>query len=252
MAILSFKNVSKHYSTDAIALKEVTFSIQPGEFAALAGPSGSGKTTILNLAAGLDRPSEGSVLFSGKELTSLTADRLAVLRRRSFGFVFQSYNLFPVLTALENVEYPLALNHVSADERQRRAKAALEEVGLAEFCRRFPSQLSGGQQQRVAIARAIVAQPQIVFADEPTANLDSGTAEKLLLLFRKLNETKKITFLFSSHDPMVLGVAKRILQIRDGRIQTDVWVQTPLPPEPKKTARPKDLFLQSEAKGEVV
>jgi len=226
MEVLLFKEVSKDYaSANATALKEVSFSVKQGEFTALAGPSGSGKSTILNLAAGLDIPSQGKVILLDKDLTSMDGNALTILRRNSVGFVFQSYNLFPVLTALENVEYQLALKGVSQNKRRRLAEAALEEVGMKGFGKRFPAQLSGGQQQRVAIARAIVSDPKIVFADEPTANLDSTTAEKLLLLFRTLNETKKITFLFSSHDPMVLRIADRILEICDGRIKADTLRQ---------------------------
>ncbi len=219
--ILSLKDVSKEYAGDATALHTVTLSIGAGEFTALAGPSGSGKTTLLNLAAGLDKPTGGSVAFLGKEITGLSPDALARMRRKHIGFVFQSYNLFPVLTALENVEYPLALLGVAAHERHERARATLTEVGLGNFANRFPSQLSGGQQQRVAIARAIVTNPKIVFADEPTANLDSATAERLLTLFRDLNSKKQITFLFSSHDPKVLQIARRTIEMADGRIHHD-------------------------------
>ncbi len=219
--VLVFNEVSKEYGTTATALKEVSFTVKQGEFTALAGPSGSGKSTILNLAAGLNLPSKGKVLLLEKDLTQMDGNRLTLLRRKSVGFVFQSYNLFPVLTALENVEYQLALKGFSPKKRKQLAEMALEEVGMKGLGKRFPAQLSGGQQQRVAIARAIVSEPKIVFADEPTANLDSTTAERLLLLFRTLNETKKITFLFSSHDPMVLRIADRILEISDGRIKSD-------------------------------
>lgn len=226
MSILVFKSVSKKYSADATAIKEVNLTIDAGEFAALAGPSGSGKTTILNLAAGLDHPTEGIIQFLGRTLKDMPAEKLAYMRRATVGFVFQAYNLFPVLTAMENVEYPLALNDVDVKERKERALAALADVGLADLGKRFPSQLSGGQQQRVAIARAIVANPKIVFADEPTANLDSKTSEKLLQLFRDLNAKKQITFLFSSHDPMVLKCAKRILHVADGTIKKDEKVSS--------------------------
>jgi putative ABC transport system ATP-binding protein len=230
MTILSFRSVTKKYADDAAALEQVSFEIAKGEFTALAGPSGSGKSTILNLAAGLDHPTAGSVFYRGKDLSRLSSDRLALIRRSSVGFVFQSYNLFPVLTALENVEYSLALTGMATDKRRAAAKSALEEVGLSEFEKRLPAQLSGGQQQRVAIARAIVILPTIVFADEPTANLDSSSAESLLLLFRRLNESKGITFLFSSHDPRVLRVAKRVLLIADGRVANDTAIQTGLSP----------------------
>lgn len=232
MSVLTFNGVHKDYSSDAPALSGVSLSIEAGEFTALAGPSGSGKTTALNLAAGLDMPSRGSVILLGQNLQTLDRDGLTRLRRDSVGFVFQAYNLFPVLTALENVEYPLALKKVPLKERRLRATLALAEVGLEKFGKRFPSQLSGGQQQRVAIARAMVTDPQIVFADEPTANLDSRSAEKLLHLFSRLNETRETTFLFSSHDPRVLGIAKRIIELQDGKITHDTAHATTSPKRP--------------------
>lgn len=221
MKVLQFENVSKEYSKDATALKSVSFSFEKGEFAALAGPSGSGKTTILNLAAGLDQPTSGRVILLDKDLKKLTPLGLSELRRQSVGFVFQAYNLFPVLTALENVEYTLALQRVPGAERRKAAKAALQEVGLEKYANRRPSQLSGGQQQRVAIARAIATKPHLVFADEPTANLDAATTESLLKLFRELNERRGISFLFSSHDPRVLKETKRILEVADGELKSD-------------------------------
>ena len=219
--ILSFQAVTKNYSEHAIALRNINMHIAEGEFTALAGPSGSGKTTILNLAAGMDHPSGGTITLLGHELSRLSQLEMSHLRRDKVGFIFQNYNLFPVLTALENVEYPLALKYVSPKERRRLAQKALEETGCGELSHRLPSQLSGGQQQRVAIARAIVTAPSVVFADEPTANLDSETAQKLLQLFKDLNQSKKITFLFSSHDPMVLEIAGRIIQVSDGQIKSD-------------------------------
>ena len=221
--ILQFKEVTKKYSEWEMAVRNVSFDIGQAEFTALAGPSGSGKTTLLNLAAGLDMPTSGIVSLVGQNLSQLNAGQLAQLRRDEVGFVFQNYNLFPVLTALENVEYPLALKGISSKERKKMAQKALDETGCGEFSRRKPSELSGGQQQRVAISRAIVTMPRIVFADEPTANLDSNTAQKLLQLFKFLNETKKITFLFSSHDPLVLNTAKRIIQVADGQIISDSY-----------------------------
>lgn len=218
MSILKFSNVSKSYTGLETAVKAVSFEVQPGEFAALAGPSGSGKTTILNLAAGLDSANSGSISLCEKDLQNLSRAEIARLRREFVGFVFQAYNLFPVLTALENVIFPLALNHVQPKERRRLAEAALTEVGLEGLGSRFPSEMSGGQQQRVAIARAIVTSPKIVFADEPTANVDSATGERLLELFDQLNKKKGITFLFSSHDPSVLERAGRIIQVKDGQI----------------------------------
>lgn len=219
--LLRFDNVSKQYESQGAALESVSFSIESGEFTALAGPSGSGKTTILNLAAGLDTASQGQVQLLSHDLSRLTPRELASLRRDSIGFVFQSYNLFPVLTALENVEFPLTLRRIAPAERRSRAKAVLEEVGLGGLGHRFPRELSGGQQQRVAIARAIAGRPRLVLADEPTANLDSRTATALLTLFSDLNARRGITFLFSSHDPLVLREARRTLHVSDGKITTD-------------------------------
>lgn len=233
--ILSFQKVGKQYSPLETAVHDVSFEVGAGEFTALAGPSGSGKTTLLNLAAGLDFASSGKVLFLGKDLSRLNKVEISQLRRDEIGFVFQSYNLFPVLTALENVEYPLALKGVSPKDRKRAALRALEETGCGELHQRYPAALSGGQQQRVAIARAIVSLPRIVFADEPTANLDSHTAKKLLALFKELNTNRKITFLFSSHDPLVLNMAGRIIQVCDGQIKSDTQSKKPTvvmgPPE---------------------
>lgn len=244
MHLLDFKRVEKKYPDGTVSLRTVDLAIDQGEFTALAGPSGSGKTTLLNLAAGLDKPSAGSVSFLNRDLARLTPGQLSSLRRRYVGFVFQAYNLFPVLTALENVEYPLALNGIGAKERILLSKQALEEVGLKGFEKRMPSQLSGGQQQRVAIARAIVTKPKIVFADEPTANLDSVTSEKLLLLFRTLNESKKITFLFSSHDPLVLGVAKRVISLKDGQVQlTPFKIVAPQPTAPAEKRKAPEFLI---------
>ena len=219
MSLLQFSDVSKNYGEHSPALERLNFSVESGEFTALAGPSGSGKSTILNLAAGLDRPSGGEIMLLGREIGQLSNSGLARMRRDSVGFIFQSYNLFPVLTAIENVEYPLALKGISARERHRRSKKALEAVAMGEFLNRMPSCMSGGQQQRVAVARAIVSEPQLVFADEPTANLDSVTTGLLLELFQDLNKRLGITFLFSSHDPLVQKAAKRILHVLDGSIQ---------------------------------
>src|SRR5688572_26683292 len=182
--ILQFDHVTKQYP-GATALKDLSFTVSPGEFAALAGPSGSGKTSILNLAAGLDDPTSGGVILLGRPLKSLNPWQVTWLRRRQVGFIFQAYNLFPVLTVLENVEYPLALNEIATRQRQKMALDALEAVGLKDLAHRLPSELSGGQQQRAAVARAIASKPKIIFADEPTANLDSENASRLIDLFRK-------------------------------------------------------------------
>lgn len=221
MSCLVFEQVCKHYEDQSLALKNVSFQVAEGEFIALAGPSGSGKTTALNLAAGLDIPSGGKVVLLGENLGTLGKDKTTSLRRNNVGFIFQAYNLLPVLTAVENVEYPLALRSVPAKKRRQMARELLAEVGLSAYENRLPRELSGGQQQRVAVARAMVTHPQIVFADEPTANLDSRSAETLLWLFRKLNEKTKTTFLFSSHDPRVLKAAKRTIFLMDGMIQRE-------------------------------
>lgn len=214
-AVLTFENVHKRFD-NCVALKEESFDVQSGEFTALAGPSGSGKTTVLNLAAGLDRVTSGCVRLLGQALDSMSEPEILAVRRNWVGFIFQSYNLLPVLTATENIEYPLALRGVDRKKRALRAAELLDDVGLFEFADRMPGQLSGGQQQRVAIARALAAEPKIIFADEPTANLDSVSAELLLDLFERLNRTHHLTFLFSSHDPRVLGRARRILSVQDG------------------------------------
>lgn len=226
MVCLTFERVHKNYGDNSQALKGVSFEVSDGEFVALAGPSGSGKTTALNLAAGLDIASSGRVLLLGENLGSLQREKMTALRRNNVGFVFQSYNLLPVLTALENVEYPLALRSVPASLRRDISMALLEEVGLADLKDRLPRDLSGGQQQRVAVARAMVTNPKIVFADEPTANLDSKSAENLLWLFRRLNERRNTTFLFSSHDPRVLKAAKRTIFLADGAVTKEETHQT--------------------------
>lgn len=218
MVQLSFDKVSKRYDSDGLGVQNLSFEIQRGEFAALAGPSGSGKTTALNLAAGLDTPTSGYVRLLNQDLSTLTVNQITALRRENIGFVFQSYNLFPVLTALENIEYPLALKRMRKARRREKALALLKTVGLSEYAFRFPRDLSGGQQQRVAVARAMVTDPEIVFADEPTANLDSKSAEALIDLFREINQSRNTTFLFSSHDARVLRAASRVLEMQDGAL----------------------------------
>ena len=205
-------------SVDVTALKDVDLNIAAGEFIALVGPSGSGKSTLLNLLGGLDRPTSGRLWVAEQELGALSARELADLRLRRIGFVFQEYNLIPVLSALENVEYVMLLQGVPDEERRHRAKAVLADVGLTGMEDRRPGELSGGQQQRVAVARAIVAEPALVLADEPTANLDSHTGAALMDLMRRLNETKNITFVFSTHDPMVMERARRLVRLKDGQI----------------------------------
>ena len=203
------------------ALRGIDFRMEPGEFTAIFGPSGSGKTTLLNILGGLDHPTQGRVWLEDKELTSLKQGELSRLRLFKIGFVFQSYNLIPVLTALENVEYVLLLQRVPKKERIERAQRLLEELGLGDLIHKRPTEMSGGQQQRVAVARAIVHYPKLVLADEPTANLDSKTAGDLMDLMRRLNQERGITFLFSTHDKLVMERARRLVELRDGQIVRD-------------------------------
>ena len=203
------------------ALRGVTLTIKPGEFVALQGPSGSGKTTLLNLLGLLDRPDEGTVRIEGTEGESLSENARSDLRRDRFGFVFQTFNLIPVLSAEENVAYPMVIAGKSADERRERARELLAAVGLEGKLGVRPDLLSGGQRQRVAIARALANRPAIVFADEPTANLDSHTAEEILDLMRKINEESSVAFLFATHDPRVVARARRVVLLHDGRVEKD-------------------------------
>lgn len=224
MAIVRIEKISKQYRQDSItvdALRDIDLDISKGEFLALVGPSGSGKTTLLNLIGGLDSPNQGKIWVGDEEIGSLSKQELSRLRLWKIGFIFQEYNLIPVLSALENVEYVMLLQNMSDAERREKALAVLQEVGLEGLEHRRPPELSGGQQQRVAVARAIVSQPNIVLADEPTANLDSITGKALLDLMRDLNEKHGITFIFSTHDTMVMERAKRLITLRDGRIVED-------------------------------
>jgi putative ABC transport system ATP-binding protein len=200
------------------ALKGVDLDITRGEFLCIAGPSGSGKTTLLNLIGCLDKPSSGTICIEGQKTEDLSARELALLRRRRIGFVFQTFNLIPVLSAYENVEYPLILQGVSESERKGRVLSALHAVGLADYAKHRPDELSGGQQQRVSIARALISNPALVLADEPTANLDSETGEAIMSIMRRLNKEKGTTFVFSSHDPKVIAQASREVRLHDGRI----------------------------------
>ena len=223
-AIVELTQVSKTYIQGQVAVEAVralSLSLGRGEFAALYGPSGSGKTTVLNLIGALDEPNAGRVILEGQDLAALSRTELSRLRRDRIGFVFQAYNLVPVLTAYENAEFVLALQGVAKAERHRRTLAVLEEVGLAGLADRRPDELSGGQQQRVAIARAIVPEPAIVLADEPTANVDSDTAAGLLDIMERLNREKGITFLFSTHDQRVMDRARRLIRLKDGRLDSD-------------------------------
>ena len=222
--IVKLDKISKFYRQGKVTVKAVenlSLLLNTGDFAALSGPSGSGKTTILNLIGALDEPTSGTVWLEGLDLSQQNRTRLSKIRRDRIGFVFQSYNLIPVLTAFENAEFVLALQGVPADERQKRVQAIMQEVGLADLMNRRPDELSGGQQQRVAIARAIVPEPAIILADEPTANVDSATANDLLDLMEELNINKGITFLFSTHDQRVMNRARRLIQLRDGKLDTD-------------------------------
>jgi putative ABC transport system ATP-binding protein len=203
------------------ALRGVDVDVREGEFLALVGPSGSGKTTFLNLVGALDVPTSGVLSVLGRPIAGLSRRQRADLRLRSLGFVFQAYNLVPVLTALENVEFVLELQGVPSDERRRRAHTVLEELGLRDLAHRRPGELSGGQQQRVAVARAVAARPRLVLADEPTANLDGENAEILMHLMRDLCERHRMTFVFSTHDPRVVAHALRVVTLVDGRVARD-------------------------------
>lgn len=219
MRIVNIERLTKVYQQDSVAvhaLRGIDLQIERGEFMAMVGPSGSGKTTLLNLIGGLDTPTSGRVWIGDQEIGRLSRGALSALRLQRIGFVFQEYNLIPVLTAFENVEYVMLLQGVPEAERRARSLAILKEVGLEGLEHRRPRELSGGQQQRVAVARAIVSEPLIILADEPTANLDSGTGGALLDMMRELNEKKQTTFVFSTHDPMVMERAKRIVRLRDG------------------------------------
>jgi putative ABC transport system ATP-binding protein len=224
MATLEARDVTKRYEVrgiETLALRGVTLAIEAGEFTALAGPSGSGKTTLLNLFGALDAPTTGVIALDGSDLALLSRSELAALRLAKLGFVFQAFNLIPVLSARENVEFVMELQGVAAAPRRERALAMLAEVGLAELADKRPLEMSGGQQQRVAIARAIVSEPRVVLADEPTANLDSVTASKLIDLMERLNRERGVTFLFSTHDAQVIERARRVVRLRDGSVIAD-------------------------------
>jgi putative ABC transport system ATP-binding protein len=224
MNIVELADVKKSYrqgNVEVKALNGVSLSVQKGGFLALAGPSGSGKTTLLNIIGGLDAADSGRITVNGNILNEMTQSELASLRLHKVGFVFQSYNLVPVLSALENVEFVMLLQGIPPAERRELAMNILDDVGLEGTYDRRPAELSGGQQQRVAVARAIVSSPSIVLADEPTANLDSTTGKGLLEMMVELNHKKKVTFIFSTHDPMVMDYARRLVLIRDGLVADD-------------------------------
>lgn len=220
MSLVVLENVSRVYdgTPPVEAVKNVSFTLDEGSFAVLVGPSGSGKTTLLNMISGLDHVSSGRILLADHNITEMSADELSKLRREEIGFVFQSYNLFPVLTAVENVEYTALLRGEPSRTARQKALEALKLVGLETKAQSFPGQLSGGQQQRVAVARALASEARIVFADEPTANLDSKTAFQLIDLFEKLNSEKNLTFLFSTHDARLVDRGRQKLIMEDGRL----------------------------------
>ena len=224
MHIIETKNISKQYKQadqDIIALNNVSVSFEKGEFTAIVGPSGSGKTTFLNSIGGLDSPTSGKVMIEEKEITELSSNELIDFRLKNIGFVFQSYNLIPVLTAKENVEFIMLMQGLSESHRNKRSIELLNSVGLKAQLNRRPNQLSGGQQQRVAVARALASKPKFVLADEPTANLDSLSTANLLDIMSKLNKKEKTTFIFSTHDQRVIERANRIITFEDGKILSD-------------------------------
>lgn len=224
MNIIQAVDVRKVYEDNGVpvpALNGVSVTVEEGEFTVIAGPSGSGKTTLLNLLGALDVPTGGAIHFEQENLAGKTRKELSRLRLHRLGFVFQAYNLIPVLSAVENVEFSMVLLGVPAAERRRRAMEVMEELGIAELAHKRPNAMSGGQQQRVAVGRAIVTRPRVVLADEPTANLDSVTGAALLDLMQRLNAERGVTFLFSSHDAQVIERARRLLILRDGRIASE-------------------------------
>jgi len=229
--MIRFEDVHKKYAlgnTWITAIHDLSAEIARGEFVALAGPSGSGKTTLLNLAGCLDKPDHGRIWIDGEDVTMTRLSGLAELRRSKLGFIFQSFNLIPVLTAFENVEYPLILRQMEKTQRHERVLAWLDRVGLVKSASQRPDQLSGGQRQRVAIARAMAASPSVVIADEPTANLDSATANSILDLLQRINEQSTATFLVATHDPLVIRCATRTIRMRDGRITDGVEALEPM------------------------
>lgn len=224
MKIIEISKVSKIYNETEIevrAVNNVSLDFSEAEFAAIVGPSGSGKTTLLNLTGGLDTPTSGEIIVDGTDLAELSSSKLIDFRMRNIGFVFQAYNLVPVLTAKENVEFIMELQKWSKKDRDERTFELLKAVGLADRANSRPGKLSGGQQQRIAVARALASRPKFVLADEPTANLDSKSASTLLEIMEKLNHEEKITFIFSTHDPRVVKMAHRVITLEDGRVVSD-------------------------------
>jgi putative ABC transport system ATP-binding protein len=224
-SIIITEDVKKTYKDNGVevpAVRGVSLNITPGEFTAIVGPSGSGKTTFLNIISGLDTPTAGKVWLNGKMLSEMKGKELSDFRRDHIGFIFQAYNLIPVLSVEENVEYIMLLQGVPKAERHQRVMEILKEVGLEEYPNRLPSKLSGGQQQRVAIARAMVSKPRLILADEPTANVDSKTGAELLDMMRDLNKKTGMTFVFSTHDKMIMERARRVITLKDGLVAEDV------------------------------
>ena len=231
MKVLELKNVHKIYNSihvEVHAVNGVNLEFESGEFAAIVGPSGSGKTTLLNLIGGLDKPSEGQILVDGTDLSALKSSKVIDFRMKNIGFVFQSYNLIPVLTASENIEFIMNLQKWPKEDRDKRTLELLNAIGLGDRTKSRPAQLSGGQQQRVAVARALASKPKFVLADEPTANLDSKSATTLLEIMEKLNHEEKITFIFSTHDPRVVKMAHRVITLEDGKVVSDDVREKPM------------------------
>lgn len=225
MSLIELNNVSKIYDGTAVPVKavnQVNLKIEKGEFTAIVGPSGSGKTTLLNLIGGLDQPTSGKIIVDGVDISTYKPDELINFRLHHIGFVFQAYNLIPVFTAKENVEFIMLLQNISKSEREKKALDFLNAVGLGDRVNAKPTELSGGQQQRVAVARALASTPSFVLADEPTANLDSVSAESLLDLMEELNKKHNMTFVFSTHDEKVIRRAHRVIQLHDGKIEKDI------------------------------
>jgi putative ABC transport system ATP-binding protein len=224
MKVIEIKNVEKVYNDSEVqvhAVNGVTLSFEEGEFAAIVGPSGSGKTTLLNMLGGLDNPTSGEIMIGGININTLKGSKLIDFRLNNIGFVFQSYNLIPVLTAKENTEFVMQMQGVSKELREKRVKELLTAVGLGDRIDSRPARLSGGQQQRVAVARALASKPKFILADEPTANLDSKSTENLLDIMEQLNREEKITFIFSTHDARVMRKARRVITLEDGKILSD-------------------------------
>lgn len=223
--LIQMENVKKDYAlgkTIVHAIRGVTFSLREGEFAVIAGPSGSGKSTLLNLMGLLDLPTSGKIDFEGKDVSSISESEATNIRKTRIGFIFQTFNLIPVLTAFENIELPLILKGRTEEDREERTKRILKETGISDIAAHRPDELSGGQRQRVAIARALVSGPDIVFADEPTANLDSETGMQIIKIMQKLNKIEGVTFVFSTHDPRLFKIAGRKIELRDGKVVKDV------------------------------